>query len=205
MASGANYELTAQHIQDAWPKIQRPDWLVMPLETPIEAVLAAAQMAKAQGVGVILNPAPAQILSVELLSLVDVIIPNEHEAATMTGIALKTDNDIHNAAHALQAKGTGCVIITLGSKGVCVLNNDHIPGTPYEIAADKVDVIDTTAAGDCFVGAFAVGLSERKSMHDAAVFACAAAGLSVTRQGAQPSMPLRTEVERFISERRSSA
>lgn len=200
VASGANYALIAREVESAWDKIDRPDWLVMPLETPVEAVHAAARLAKAHGVGVILNPAPAQALPGDLLRLVDVIVPNEHEAALMTGLVLRTGEDIRRAALDLQSKGAANVILTLGSQGVCVLESSQSQLVPYTLAAHRVEVVDTTAAGDCFVGALAVALGELRSMRDAASFACAAAALSVTRPGAQPSMPRRAEVDRFMRE-----
>ena len=201
VASGANFGLTEQDVRTAWNQIAKADWLVMALETPIETVCIAAKLAKEQGVGVILNPAPAQVLSKDLLRLVDVFVPNETETTAMTGMTLQSEEDTCRAAMELLAKGAGNVILTLGDKGAYVLEGSQRPASPYHIAAHQVEVVDTTAAGDCFVGALAVGLGEKKPLHDAAAFACAAAALSVTRQGAQPSMPRRVEVDQFVVER----
>ncbi|HQV71011.1 MAG TPA: ribokinase [Thermoflexales bacterium] len=190
VASGANFALTAKHVADAISQTENFDVLVMPLETPLDTIYAAARAAKQKNARVILNPAPAQKLGADLLGMVDVIVPNEHEATFITGIALEGEQSYRAAAQALRQMGAKSVILTLGSAGAFVLD-----GTREELVpAQKVQAVDTTAAGDCFTGGLAVGLAEGKSLGDAARFASAAAAISVTRHGAQPSMPYRSEV-----------
>lgn len=191
VASGANFALTAQHVRDAINQMEKFDALVMPLETPLETIDAAARAAKQKNALVILNPAPAQKLGADLLGMVDVIVPNEHEAAFITGIALEGEQSYRAAALALRQMGAKSVVITLGGAGAFVLDGareEHVP-------AQKVVAVDTTAAGDCFTGGLAVALAEGKSLANAVRFASAAAAISVTRHGAQPSMPFRKEVE----------
>jgi ribokinase len=198
VASGANFELTSQDVENAIRSIGHFDAVVMPLEIPLEAVRATSKMASEQGAKVLLNPAPAQILDPALLELVDVLLPNEYEAALMTGLPpLKSDADARNAAEKLLALGPKSVIITLGSQGAMLFEKNM----ESNITAFPVDVVDTTAAGDCFVGALAVALCEGKPLASAAEFASAAAAISVTRNGAQPSLPHREEVMEFMKQR----
>lgn len=197
VASGANFELNESHLRDAWSRIDPPDWLVMPLETPIETVHSAARLARSAGAGVILNPAPARPLPDDLLALVDVLIPNQHEAAILTGRSGHTDQDVRSAAAELRGRGAASVIVTLGQRGALVL--DGRSDSLSMIPAYPVEASDTTAAGDCFVGALAVALAERRPLPAAAAFACAAAAISVTRPGAQPSMPRRAELDAFLA------
>ena len=197
VASGANFALSEAHLRDAWSRIEPPDWLVMPLEMPIETVEAAARLAEAAGVGVILNPAPARPLPAELLRRVDVLVPNQHEAAILAGRSGSSDQDIRNAAADLRTQGASGVIVTLGERGALIL--DRHASAPVIVPAYPVEAIDTTAAGDCFVGALAVALAEQRSLPDAAAFASAAAALSVTHSGAQPSMPTRQELASFLA------
>lgn len=201
VASGANFTVTAAEIERSLAEIPVFDLLVMPLETPLETIYCAARMAKQKGARVILNPAPAQILADDLLALIDIIIPNEYEAATITGIDLQGEDNFHDAGTALLKKGVGSVILTLGSRGAYILEGFAEAPITRMLPAYSVEALDTTAAGDCFVGALAVGLAEGKTLAEAAGFACAAAAISVTRMGAQPSMPTRAETERFIRER----
>lgn len=201
VASGANFQLTREDVENAIRSIGEFDALVMPLETPIETIYTGAQMAAQRGANVLLNPAPAQILDRSLLELVDVLLPNEYEAAFMTGLPpLKSDADTRNAAEKLLALGPKNLIITRGSQGAILFEKN----TESNISAFPVHVVDTTAAGDCFVGALAVALCEGKRLASAAEFASAAAALSVTRDGAQPSLPRREEVTEFMKQRNSS-
>jgi ribokinase len=200
VASGANFTLTAQQVKNAFDQLDSVDLLVMPLETPLETIEIAAQLAKRQNAQIILNPAPARELSSDLLELVDIIIPNEHETAFMTGIDIQDEEDEYKAAATLLTSGVGCVVLTLGSQGAVVL--EGTPGYPeyHRIQSFDVEAVDTTAAGDAFVGALATGMGEGMALLDAAWFANAAAGISVTRPGAQPSLPTRQEVEDFLNE-----
>jgi ribokinase len=175
------------------------DALVMPLETPIETIYTAARIAARMGAKVLLNPAPAQVLEKDLLQLVDVLVPNEYEIGLMTGLQLQSMSDLHQAAKNLLSQGSKNLMVTLGSQGAILFNETMSQG--MTIPAWPVIAVDTTAAGDCFIGALAVGICERKSLPDAAAFASAAAAISVTRQGAQPSLPRREEVEQFMKER----
>jgi ribokinase len=194
VASGANAKLTAADIAVAGDAIASADVLVMQLETPLETVQAAAAMATENGVRVILNPAPAQPLSDEILCNVSILTPNESEAELLTGIQVEDDAGAAAAARALAARGVGTVILTLGSRGAFVFESDRgelVPG--FEVRA-----VDTTAAGDVFNGSLAVGLAEGKPLAEAVRFANAAAALSVTKLGAQPSAPTLSEIEGFL-------
>jgi ribokinase len=198
VASGANFCLTGADVEKAMQTIGEFDALVMPLETPLETIYTAAKIASYRGAKVLLNPAPAQVLNRKLLELVDVLLPNEYEIALMTGVQLQAPASIRLAAEKLLAMGTKNLLVTLGSQGAALFSGS---GQETRIPACSVQAVDTTAAGDCFVGALAVGLCEGQSLLAAAEFASAAAALSVTRAGAQPSLPRREEVNRFLHER----
>ena len=204
VASGANFTLTAADVADAFARLDRVDMLVMPLETPLETIVIAAELARKAGARVVLNPAPAQHLSPELLTTVDVLVPNEHEAAFMTGIEIQSRLDARRAAEQLLRSGPGSVIITMGSEGALIAELAEPAPIFTQAAAFSVDAIDTTAAGDAFVGALAVMLGEGQSLTEAARFASAAAAIAVTRAGAQPSLPTRGEVEAFLRLRTSA-
>ena len=199
VASGANFSLTSGDVEKAMQAIGDFDVLVMPLETPLETIYTAAQIASQKGIKVLLNPAPAQVLETDLLELVDVLLPNEHEVALMTDTPLQSAADTRRAAEKLLLMGAKNLLVTLGSQGARLFDGKTHQET--FLPAYPVQAVDTTAAGDCFVGALAVGLSEGKTLLAAAEFASAAAALSVTRAGAQPSLPDRNQVRQFISER----
>jgi ribokinase len=203
VASGANFALTAADVAAAFAQIDSIDLLVMPLETPLETIVTAAELARQAGARVVLNPAPAQHLPSELLRNVDVLIPNEHEAATMSGIEIRAPRDAQAAAAHLLRSGPRSVIVTLGSQGALIAEATQ-PQHDALIQAFSVKPVDTTAAGDAFVGGLAVALGEGHSLPAAATFASAAAAMSVTRTGAQPSLPGRAEVEAFLAARSSS-
>jgi ribokinase len=194
VASGANFRLTGSDVEKAMQTIGRFDALVMPLETQLETVYTAAKIASGRGAIVILNPAPAQVLTRELLELVDVLLPNEHEIALMSGVPVHSVADVSLAVPMLLRLGAKKVVVTMGAQGAVLFDE----GQELRIPACRVQAVDSTAAGDCFVGALAVGLCEGKSLLAAGEFASAAAALSVTREGAQPSLPFRVEVEQFI-------
>jgi ribokinase len=195
VASGANLTLQVSDIQKSEQVIKNADVLLMQLETPVETIEAAAKIASEAGVKVILNPAPAQPLRDELLKSVSVFTPNESETELLTGVAIQNLDDASKAADILIGKGIETVIITLGSKGVFVAYENKSFLTP----AFEVEAIDTTAAGDVFNGSLAVALSEGKSIGEAVLFANAAAALSVTKIGAQPSAPSKEEIEKFLN------
>ncbi|MDN3682281.1 ribokinase [Vibrio tapetis subsp. quintayensis] len=194
ISAEANDRLTAQSLEPHLDQIREAQYLLMQLETPIDGIEQAAKVAKESRTTVILNPAPARPLSDELLNRVDVITPNETEAEVLTGITVTDDISAQEAANALHLKGIEIVMITLGSKGVWLSQN----GRGESIQGFKVDVTDTTAAGDTFNGALVTGLLEDMPLESAIKFAHAAAAISVTRYGAQTSIPKRQEVEGFL-------
>ena len=196
VASGANANLAPTDIRRAKTAIAGASALVMQLETPLATVTAAAQVAAQAGVRVILNPAPARLLPDALLRLIWILTPNETEAELLTGIKVDTADAAGNAADRLRAKGVGTVILTLGAHGAFIATDalqELVPGF-------KVKAVDTTAAGDIFNGALAVALAEAQPLRQAVRFANAAAALSVTRLGAQPSAPRRAEIDRLLRE-----
>jgi ribokinase len=195
VASGANANLTPADIQAASDAITSADVLVMQLEIPLETVEAAAVIASEHDVRVILNPAPAQPLSDELLRHISVLTPNEGEAELLTGVKVESEKDAEAAANTLLAKGVKNVLITMGARGVFAVDSDCgelVPG--FEVKA-----VDTTAAGDVFNGAFAVAIAEGKPLKEAVAFANAAGALSVTKLGAQPSAPNRGQIDEFLN------
>ncbi|MBW8248544.1 ribokinase [Enterobacter mori] len=194
--AGANAALTTERVEAQRAIISGAEALLMQLESPVESVLAAAKIAHENHTTVVLNPAPARVLSGELLALVDIITPNETEAEKLTGIRVENDGDAARAAGALHDKGIGTVIITLGSRGVWVSAN----GEGRRVPGFKVKAIDTIAAGDTFNGALVTALLEGRAMDEAIRFAHAAAAIAVTRKGAQPSVPWRKEIDEFLSQ-----
>ena len=194
--AGANAAMTTERVEAQRAIIAGAEALLMQLESPVESVLAAAKIAHENHTTVVLNPAPARVLSDELLALVDIITPNETEAEKLTGIRVENDDDAARAARALHDKGIGTVIITLGSRGVWASVN----GEGRRVPGFKVKAIDTIAAGDTFNGALVTALLEGKRMDDAIRFAHAAAAIAVTRKGAQPSVPWRKEIDEFLSQ-----
>ncbi len=194
--AGANAALTTERVEAQRERIANAEALLMQLESPVESVLAAAKIAHENHTTVVLNPAPARVLSDELLALVDIITPNETEAEKLTGIRVENDDDATRAAQALHDKGIGTVIITLGSRGVWASVN----GEGRRVPGFKVKAIDTIAAGDTFNGALVTALLEGKNLDDAIRFAHAAAAIAVTRKGAQPSVPWRKEIDEFLSQ-----
>ena len=199
VANGANANLSPDDVRRAAEVIASADILIMQLETPIETVRAAAQLARDNGVTVILNPAPAQPLDDELLQCISILTPNESEAELLTGIPVDSPRAAHRAADALRARGVETVIVTMGDKGALLTTPDYSEFVP----AFAVDAVDATAAGDVFNGALAVAIAEGATLPQAVRFANAAAALSVTKLGAQPSAPTRTAIEAFLVARAS--
>ena len=181
VAPGANHSLTCEAIDAVADRIAGAEYLLVQLEIPMETVACAIEKAYAAGTRVVLNPAPAMPLADELLRKVYLITPNRTESETLTGIPVHTVQDASKAAGALLAKGVGNVIVT--------------PAEELLIPARTVTPVDTTAAGDVFNGALLVALSEGRSLADAVRFAAHSASVSVTRMGAQASIPWRGELE----------
>ena len=194
VASGANGCLAPADVRKAKTAFTTASLLVMQLETPLETVQAAAELAARHGVQVILNPAPARSLPDALLKRVSILTPNETEAELLTGIKVATEEQAGQAADALMAKGVGTVVITLGARGAFVVT----PKVRQMVPGFKVKPVDTTAAGDVFNGALAVALAEGQSLLEAVRFANAAGALSVTKLGAQPSAPKRAAIQKFL-------
>ncbi|MCG2589401.1 ribokinase [Rhodohalobacter sulfatireducens] len=195
VASGANGKLTPSQIDEIEYVISGGSILLTQLETPLETVERAIKIANKNGVKVILNPAPAQSLSDDLLKQIDILTPNQSEAELLTGIKVDNKQSAQKAAANLISKGVKTVILTLGPDGAFLMSEDFqkmIPGF-------KVEAEDTTAAGDTFNGALAVGLAAGKTMEDAITWAHAAAGLSVMKMGAQPSIPQHDEINNFLT------
>ena len=193
VASGANANLLPSDLEKAEEAIERADLVLMQLEVPMETVCFVADIAWQKGKKVILNPAPAHPLPVDLLRHLYLITPNETEAEMITGVEITDESSAGEAARALSGMGVQHVIITLGSEGALIYSN----GKAEMVPALKVEAVDTTAAGDVFNGALTVALSEGRSLKEAARFACKASAISVTRVGAQSSAPYRNEVDIF--------
>lgn len=192
VAPGANGNMSVEDVMNAEDVIKTSDVMLVQLEIPIAAVRCALQLAKKHGVKTILNPAPAQVITDSLLNQVDYITPNESETEILIGLNPISDESIKKAADLLLEKVNDTVIITLGSKGVYYVSKN---GDSGYVTTDKVDAIDTTAAGDVFNGYFAAGLANKENCLEAIHKACKAATLSVTRNGAQPSIPYKNEIE----------
>jgi ribokinase len=190
VASGANKTLSKADIDNAAEIFEAEDFVLIQLETPLETVVYASSLAAKKGLKVVLNPAPAAELPAELFPHLYAITPNETEAEILTGVAVTDLLTAEKAANILLNKGVQHVIITLGAEGALYKTAYEIQHIPVA----KVVAQDTTAAGDCFNGALVVGLSEGKSWPDAIAFACKAASISVTRLGAQASMPSLNEL-----------
>ena len=188
VALGANGTLSPKDIATYRKDIENAAALLMQLETPMETVLAAAKWAKAAGVPVILNPAPAAKLPKELYQCLEWITPNETEAELLTGVKVKDAKSASKAADVFLKRGVKHVAITMGVNGVYCGNCRAL------YLAKKVKAVDCVAAGDTFNGAFVVALAEGKSCKEAIAFAQKAAAISVTRPGAQASVPFRKEI-----------
>lgn len=193
VASGANANLLPSDLNKADEAIAEADLILMQLEIPMETVEYVAEQGHRLGKKVILNPAPAHPLSPSLLKHLYMITPNETEAEMISGIKITDEASAIEAAKVLVRMGVQNVIITLGSKGALAYCDKNVEMVP----ALKVEAVDTTAAGDVFNGALTVALSEGRSLPEAVRFACKASAISVTRVGAQSSVPYRNEVDIF--------
>ncbi len=193
VASGANANLSPKDIETAKDAVINADILLMQLETPLETVMAAAWLASKNGVKVVLNPAPAQQLPDALLRNVDILTPNESEIELLTDLTVTDLDSAEKGARMLMDRGVTTVIVTLGKKGALLVTGDKKQVFPVP----DVEVVDTTAAGDVFNGAFTVALAETGSLEQSIQFANIAATLSVTKLGAQPSAPARKQIDTF--------
>ena len=194
VAPGANGRLSSGDIKNARKIFDGAGVMVVQLEIPLQTVQAAALLAAKSGARVILNPAPARALPDALLRHVSILTPNETEAELLTGIKVNSDSAAAKAASVLRARGVQTVILTLGARGALVATSD----SAQIVSGFKVKAVDTTGAGDVFNGALAVALAEEQSLIDAVRFVNAAAAISVTRLGAQPSAPSRREIEKLL-------
>jgi len=190
VASGSNINLNSSDLQNALGQIATSNILLIQLEIPMEVVNYVVSYAASKGVRVILNPAPANTLSEELLHCIDIITPNKMEAGMLSGIKVTNIESAKKSAKAICSRGVKNVVVTMGSLGAVICQNGKIS----VVESPKVTTIDTTAAGDVFNGALAVALAEHKPLEEAVQFACEAAALSVTRLGAQASIPYRNEL-----------
>lgn len=188
VALGANGTLSPKDVAKFRKDIENAAALLMQLETPMETVVAAAKWAHAKGVSVILNPAPATKLPGELYKCLDWITPNETEAELLTGVKVTDAKSAQKAVDVLLKRGVGHVVVTMGSKGA------YCGDCRKLYPCKKVKAVDCVAAGDTFNGAFVVALAEGKGCKEAIAFAQKASAISVTRPGAQSSVPFRKEV-----------
>lgn len=197
VAPGANDGLRPEHIDAARSLIDHADVLLIQLEIPLETVIHAVALAEAAEVPVILNPAPARPLPDDLLRRIAILTPNETEAAVLTNEPVTDEEAAAGSARRLLARGPTGVVVTLGRRGSLVVTaqiDERVPAVP--LAA-----VDTVAAGDIFNGCLAVAIAEGRDLPAAIRFATAAAGISVTRHGAQASAPLRAEIEALLERR----
>lgn len=193
VALGANNSLSTEDIRGVLEQVEKDDIVLLQLEVPMSTVDAAVDIAAAKGARVVLNPAPAAVVSEQTLSKLYLITPNQTEAQTLTGIEVKDEATASLAAQVLCSRGVGRVVITMGSLGAYLYEE----GRGEIIEARKVAAVDTTAAGDVYNGALCAALAEGKSLREALAFATKASAISVTRVGAQPSVPTREEVDNF--------
>lgn len=195
VAPGANYRLSPEKIDKALHVIEDAAVIVMQYEIQEETITHVIDIANGKDIPVLLNFAPARKFEESYISKVSILVLNEIEAGFLAGMEVHNESDAENAAQKLISRGVEKVIITLGSQGAFVMTRDE----KVRVPAFEVDAVDTTAAGDTFCGTYAVAMVEGKSHEQCLRFASAAAAISVTRMGAQPSTPLRKEIDEFIN------
>jgi ribokinase len=194
VAPGSNFKLSPAHIDKAWDALVKADIIVLQMEIPFETNAHVFDLARKQGKKVLFNLAPARSFSLSVLKQVYAFVVNEIEASMVTGLRVETDDEIKKAAEAMLLLGPEVIVITLGARGSFVASKDYRQFVP----AFRVKALDTTAAGDVYCGSLAVALVEGKSLVEAVRFAGAASAISVTRLGAQPSAPVRREIDEFL-------
>ncbi len=194
VASGANFKLGRGHIDKSMDVLREAEIIILQMEIPFETNAYVFELAKKYGKKVLFNLAPAQSFDHSVLKLVYAFVVNEVEASMVTSLKVETDEEIKTAAKALLVLGCEIAVITLGARGSYIASKQYQQFVP----AFKVKAIDTTAAGDIYCGSLAVALVEGKSLPEAVTFAGAASAISVTRMGAQPSAPFRTEIDEFL-------
>lgn len=192
VSSGANGCFTPDHLPIE--VLSTAAVVLLQLEIPLRTVQFVIEITAARGIPVVLNPAPAQPLPDKLLQSVDYLITNETEATLLSGVSIESEDDALRAAQVLRQRGVQTAIATLGSAGVVWSS----PKREGHLPAHSVEVVDTTAAGDAFCGAFATCLAQGAALEDALQFANAAGAIAVTRPGAQPSLANRVEIERLL-------
>lgn len=195
VAPGANYALRPEHLAANADVIRAASYIIMQMEIAIDTTLSALELAQSAGVPVLFNFAPMRTYEVAVSSAMTGLVVNENEASALSGITVTNRESAQSAGESLLAQGPKFVVVTLGADGLLVLDTD---GLREHIPAFRVTPVDTTAAGDTFCGALTVALVEGKSLAEACRFASAASALSVTKKGAQPSVPYRAEIEAFL-------
>jgi len=192
LSPGANGKVTPADVDVV--SFQDAKMLLLQLEIPLETVIHAASVARQNGLRVILNPAPAQSIPDSLLADVDILVPNESELQLLTGMPVTDTDSAKSAAQNLLEKGVKTVIVTLGSNGALLVTSEQITHIP----AFQVDIVDTTAAGDAFIGGLAAALLKGKSLEEAVRYGNASGALAATKFGAQPSLPTAEDVEKLL-------
>jgi len=193
----ANMRLSIEDVNKAEEAISEADVLLLQLEVPIPSSQRAAEIARVGGATVILNPAPARELPDDFLRYIDIITPNETETEMLTGVEVTDQSGAERAAKNLLDKGMSAVVLTLGERGALLLTQE----TTKAIPAYKVEVVDTTAAGDAFCGALATAIAKDEPLEQAVASANAAGAIAVTIMGAEPSMPTQQQLGQFLKER----
>lgn len=192
LSPGANGKVTPADVASV--SFQDVYMLLLQLEIPLKSVIRAASLARQNGLRVILNPAPARQLPDSLLADVDILVPNESELQLLTDIPVTGTASAETAAQVLLEKGVKTVIVTLGKKGALLVT----PEQTQHVPAFEVSVVDTTAAGDAFIGGLAAALLKGRSLEEAVRYGNASGALAATKFGAQPSLPTRDEVEKLM-------
>ncbi|HZW03121.1 MAG TPA: PfkB family carbohydrate kinase, partial [Anaerolineaceae bacterium] len=191
---GANWQLSIDHVKEALDTIRRADLLILQLDIPNETIEFCADFAQRNGVAVMLNPAPPRALSSSLLANARYLVMNEAEASVITETTVRSAKSLTEAAERLHAQGVAVVIISLGEEGAFY----STPAESGRVPAFPVHTIDTTGAGDAFVGALAVATGNGRPILEAVRFASAAAALATKKRGGRPSLPYLSELEEFL-------